>query len=138
MITTYSLLRTKRVCCLEGNKSLDEQIRYYFDQGLTQAEIALCLSVIDNFHISVRHLIRRLSSIQLYHRRQYSDPECVVRFIARQLEGPGRLHGYRMMFERCRLNGLRLTREMVRDIQLRLDPLGVEERRGRRLRSARP
>ncbi|KAK9977241.1 hypothetical protein ABG768_019062 [Culter alburnus] len=112
---------------------MDDRIRFYFDQGLTQTEIALCLSVIDNFHISVRHLRRRLSDLQLYRRRQYSDPERVVSFIASQLEGPGRLHGYRMMFERCRLNGLRLTREMVREVQLSLDPLGVEERRGRRL-----
>ncbi len=51
---------------------------FTFDQGLTQTEIALCLSVIDDLHISVRHLRRRLSGLQLYRRRQYSDPECVV------------------------------------------------------------
>ncbi len=43
---------------------------FTFDQGLTQTEIALCLSVL---HISVRHLKRRLSGLQ-----QYSDPERVV------------------------------------------------------------
>ncbi len=64
---------------------MDDRIRFYFDQGLTQTEIALCLSVIDNLHISVRHLRRRLSGLQLYHRRQYSDPERVVNFIASQL-----------------------------------------------------
>ncbi len=67
---------------------------FTFDQGLTQTEIALCLSVIDDLHISVRHLRRRLSGLQLYRRRQYSDPECVVNFIASQLEGPGCLHDY--------------------------------------------
>ncbi len=82
---------------------MDDRIRFYFDQGLTQTEIALCLSVIDDLHISVRHLRRRLSGLQLYRRRQYSDPERVVNFIASQLEGPGCLHGYRMMHERCRL-----------------------------------
>ncbi len=80
---------------------MDDRIRFYFDQGLTQTEIALCLSVIDDLHISVRHLRRRLSGLQLYRRRQYSDPERVVNFIASQLEGPGCLHGYRMMHERC-------------------------------------
>ncbi len=50
---------------------------FTFDQGLTQTEIALCLSVIDDLHISVRHLRRRLSGLQLYI-RQYSDPERVV------------------------------------------------------------
>ncbi len=82
---------------------MDDRIRFYFDQGLTQTEIALCLSVIDDLHISVRHLRRRLSGLQLYRRTQYSDPERVVNFIASQLEGPGCLHGYRMMHERCRL-----------------------------------
>ncbi len=51
---------------------------FTFDQGLTQTEIALCLSVIDDLHISVRHLRRRLLGLQLYRRRQYSDPERVV------------------------------------------------------------
>ncbi len=64
---------------------MDDRIRFYFDQGLTQTEIALCLSVIDDLHISVRHLRRRLSGLQLYRRRQYSDPERVVNFIASQL-----------------------------------------------------
>ncbi len=82
---------------------MDDRIRFYFDQGLTQTEIALCLSVIDDLHISVRHLRRRLSGLQLYRRRQYCDPERVVNFIASQLEGPECLHGYRMMHERCRL-----------------------------------
>ncbi len=50
---------------------------FTFDQGLTQTEIALCLSVIDDLHISVRHSRRRLSGLQLYI-RQYSDPERVV------------------------------------------------------------
>ncbi len=64
---------------------MDDRIRFYFDQGLTQTEIALCLSVIDDLHISVQHLRRRLSGLQLYRRRQYSDPERVVNFIASQL-----------------------------------------------------
>ncbi len=64
---------------------MDDRIHFYFDQGLTQTEIALCLSVIDDLHISVRHLRRRLSCLQLYRRRQYSNPERVVNFIASQL-----------------------------------------------------
>ncbi len=62
---------------------MDDRIRFYFDQGLTQTKIALCLSVIDDLHISVWHLRRRLS--EKYRRRQYSDPERVVNFIASQL-----------------------------------------------------
>lgn len=45
-----------------------------FDPGLAQAEIAPCLSVIDDFHISVGHLRRRRSGLQLHRLRRYSDP----------------------------------------------------------------
>ena len=44
----------------------DQQIRLYFNQGLTQAEMALCLSIIDNIHISLRQLRRRPARLQLY------------------------------------------------------------------------
>ena len=37
---------------------IDQRIRTYFNQGLTQAEIALCLSVRDGFQISPRVLSR--------------------------------------------------------------------------------
>ncbi len=36
--------------------SIDQCIRLYFNQGLTQTEIAPCLSVRDNVQISARHL----------------------------------------------------------------------------------
>ncbi|XP_055045258.2 uncharacterized protein [Misgurnus anguillicaudatus] len=112
---------------------IDQRIRMYYNQGLTQAEIALCLSVRDGFQISPRHLRRRLARLQLY-RRRLSDAAEIVNFISNQIRGPGRLHGYRMMHERCRLAGLRVTRDMVQEIQSHLDPEGVQQRRGTRLR----
>ncbi len=36
--------------------SIDQRIRLYFNQGLTKAEIALCLSGSDNIQISTHHL----------------------------------------------------------------------------------
>ncbi|XP_041931226.1 uncharacterized protein LOC121694889 isoform X2 [Alosa sapidissima] len=52
----------------------------------------------------------------------------------KQMQGPGRLHGYRMMHERCRLAGLRVTRDAVCEIQTTLDPEAVALRKGKKLR----
>ncbi|KAL2096354.1 hypothetical protein ACEWY4_008502 [Coilia grayii] len=120
---------------------IDRLIRQYFDQGLTQAEIALSLLIRDNIKISPRHLRRRLARLRLY-RQRYSDPAEVVDFICKLMNGPGRLHGYRMMHARCLLAGFRVSRDFVAEIpfiiiiiiQNTLDPEAVRRRKGRRLR----
>ena len=112
---------------------MDNLIRQYFDQGMTQAEIALSLLIRNNFKISPRHLRRRLARLRLY-RRRYSDPAEVVEFISSLMNGPGRLHGYRMMHARCLLAGFRASRDVVAEIQTTLDPVAVQRRKGRRLR----
>ncbi len=53
--------------------SIDQHISLYFSQGLTQAEIALCLSVRDNTQISTRNLRRRLARLKLYGQSHFSD-----------------------------------------------------------------
>ncbi len=56
-----SLLRLNFLCVFGMRKCyrssiMDDRIRFYFDQGLTQTEIALCLSVIDDLHLRRRLL----------------------------------------------------------------------------------
>ncbi len=51
----------------------DQRIRLYFNQGVTQAEPSLCLSVRDNIQISTRHLRRRQARLKLYRRSHLSD-----------------------------------------------------------------
>ncbi len=41
--------------------SVDQHLRLYFSQGLTEAETALCLSVKDNIQISTRLKLYRQS-----------------------------------------------------------------------------
>ncbi len=45
---------------------MDDCIGFYFDQGLTQTEIALCLSVIDDLHISVSNFMMEISAASAY------------------------------------------------------------------------
>lgn len=108
---------------------LDQRIWFYFDQGLTQLEIPLCISIIDGLHISVHHLRRQLARLGLYRRKHRSDPETVASFITTQLQGSGQLHGYRFMHERWRLAGLHVSRSLINQILSSLDPEGVLRRR---------
>ncbi len=53
---------------------MDDRIRFYFDQGLTQTEIALCLSVIDDFKFKFKF---KLSFIVIpLHVWTYSGTRC--------------------------------------------------------------
>ncbi len=53
--------------------SIDQRIRLYFRQGLTQAETALCLSVRENIQICSHHLRRRVARLKLCRRLYFSD-----------------------------------------------------------------
>ncbi|KAK0134211.1 hypothetical protein N1851_030223 [Merluccius polli] len=66
-------------------------------------------------------------------RRQYADLGEVIDFIMQQLEGPGRLHGYRWMYSKCLENGICAKKEDVRLILAALDPHSSDMRRSRRL-----
>ena len=53
------------VAMSEEQEHIDNRITYLFNQGLTQAEIALCLAITDNIHINVCYLWRGLARFQL-------------------------------------------------------------------------
>ena len=55
---------------------------HLFNQGLTQAEIALCLAITDNIHISEHDLKGWLARLQLYWWRNLSEPDVVINYIA--------------------------------------------------------
>ena len=103
----------------------------YFNQGLTQAEIALCLSVRDGIQISHPYLRRRLAQLQL-HRRRLSDPAVIVNFISNQIRGLVRLHGYRIIRGADWL-GCALLETWFGRFSHIFDPEGVQQRRGTRL-----
>ena len=66
----------------EEQEHIDHCVTYLFNQGLTQAEIALCPAITDNLHVSVRNLKRKLARLQLYWRCNLSEPDVVVNYIA--------------------------------------------------------
>ncbi|KAJ8316935.1 hypothetical protein KUTeg_005653 [Tegillarca granosa] len=103
-------------------KNIDSLIYLYFNFGLIYDDIAFVLAENHGIEISTRHLKRRLSHL-----------EDVVDFIKEEVKGPGLLHGYRIMFEKCRDRGLQVKKETVRFIMKEIDPEGVEIRASKRL-----
>lgn len=69
---------------------IDQRIRMYFNQALTQAEIALCLSVREGTQIC--HFRRRLAQLQL-HRHQLSDP---AEIINSKIRGQAKASGWKL------------------------------------------
>ncbi|KAL3991461.1 E3 ubiquitin-protein ligase [Sarotherodon galilaeus] len=80
---------------------LSELIKFYFMLGLRHGEILLSLSSWDSIVISMQTLRRNLKRMWLYWRKNESEPIEVARFLFDQLEGHGRLHGYKLHQLNC-------------------------------------
>ena len=109
-------------------------IEHYFHLGFDYSEILGFLLLCHGIQISLRQLKRILSAKGLYRRRAYSSSVDVITAVERELEGSGRLLGYRQMHQRLRCHyGFTVDRHSVRLILKTLDPDGVEQRSRRRL-----
>lgn len=108
-------------------------IEIYFHLGLEYKDIVNILIAKHKILLSERTLKRTLQRQGLFRRKNYTNLQEVVAFIRRELQGSGSCHGYRWMFEKCKLNGLNVRKEHVRVILSLVDPIGTEMRRARRL-----
>ncbi|KAL7393681.1 hypothetical protein ABVT39_014352 [Epinephelus coioides] len=63
--------------------------------------------------ISRSTLLRILKNNRLSRRKDYADLGRVIDFIQEQLHGPGKMHGYRWMFTKCKENGLKVKKEEI-------------------------
>ncbi|KAJ8300625.1 hypothetical protein KUTeg_022144 [Tegillarca granosa] len=72
----------------------------------------------------------------LFHKglKNFSDIDTVINFIQNELNESGQWHGYRMMWQSCRENGLNVRLNDVRVILRNLDPQGVFLKTSRCLR----
>lgn len=112
---------------------MDELIKDYFKLGYTHVEIAATLSHLFNINLSVRQLQRELQRLELYRHKNQTDVGQVRRFIEKQLQESGELHGYRWMHLKVLQSGVIARRKTVREMLLELDPDGVNLRKRRRL-----
>lgn len=83
--------------------------------------------------MSLRTLKRKLKSLSLSRKKNYSTRARVRAAIQEELKGPGQLHGYRSMWQTlCQKYGLAVRRDDVMRLMRELDPEGSQLRSSRR------
>ena len=84
--------------------------------------------------MSVRTLKRRLRSLGLRRKGQLVEEQHLRNVISEEIQGAGRLSGYRSIWHALRLrHGIHVSRHVVAKIMKEIDPDGVDERKARRL-----
>lgn len=112
----------------------DEALRKYFLAGLTHTEMLLYLNRECNVYWSLSKLKRKLRSLNLFRRKNFSEIETVAEFIEEELKTSSKDNGYKMMHKALIRNGYIVKRDTVRLLLKIIDPEGVKERSKRRLR----
>ena len=92
-------------CSAMDEHGHDHLLHQYFSMGFSNAEIGMCLLLHHGITLSDRTVKRRLSNLGLFRRKYYSDDVNIASFIEKQLEGAGRMHGYKWMHLKCLHNG---------------------------------
>ena len=119
------------------DEDVDNLITIYFDKGYPYDAIVGLLNKKEGLHMCVRTLKRRLHSLGLRRKGNFArlDENAVRTAIRKEMEGPGKLAGYRNIWHALRIrHGIHVPRNFVAQIMKEIDPDGVSERKSRRLR----
>ena len=119
---------------MAANMDRDDIIHFYFEMGLIYRDIVRVLVLNHRIVISERQLKRVLKSRGLARRKSFDNIAEIIDFIQHQLDLSGQLHGYRWMYEKCNVNGIKCKKEDVRIILQVLNPGGTLLRMRHRLR----
>ena len=122
-------------CLIE--KDVDELVKCYLHRGYPYDAIVGLLEEQEGLYMCVRTLKRRLQSLVLRRKGNASrlDEEVVRTAIGKEMKRPGMLAGYRSIWHALRLrHGIHVPRGLVAEIMKEIDPVGVNERRSRRLK----
>ena len=112
---------------------IDIYVSLYFSLGMSYPEILQFLAR-HGFIISLRTLRRKLASLHLFRRKNFTDIMDVAIFIFENVSQPGFSSGYRWMHQKCINYGFTVAREIVTALMKLLDPEGVSLRKRKRLR----
>ena len=108
--------------------NLKEKLKDYVTEGLRREEILyFMLRDFDCYAWSVRTLDRRLRYFDI----RYTDTDVAVdeveEAVTREMEGPGRLLGYRAMQKKLRkVHDLRVPRDLVHAVMYNVDPVSLD------------
>ena len=118
-------------CLSEQNITI--LITDYFNRGYPYGAITGLLRAA-GVQMSVRTLKRRLRSLGLRRKGQLVEEQHLRNVISEEIQGAGRLSGYRSIWHALRLrHGIHVSRHVVAKIMKEIDPDGVDERKARRL-----
>ena len=112
------------------DETLQEALENYVRQGLQRREMLDFLSRdFTSYKWSLRSLDRRLRHFNIYYNREDVPDDEVKLAVEKELEGPGKLLGYRAMHKKIRQeHGLNVPRDQVYACMRELDPDGLEAR----------
>lgn len=113
---------------------MEDLIKDYFRRGFNYNSILGLLNTEHGISISLKTLKRRLKSLELYRRKNYTDLEIVIRHLKNDILGYGQLHGYRMQHQRSLQANLVVTQDTIRHALKVIDPVGVDHRLRKRLK----
>ena len=118
---------------IDNTMNREELMVIYFSMGYTAMQIHTFLTMRHGMMFSLRHLRRLMWRLGLYSRGRPSNMNDIVDAITTELNGSGRLLGYRSMWQRLTtLYGLRVSQNVTRLLLGVMDPGGVALRtRGR-------
>ena len=109
---------------------LASQMKEYTKQGFTRKEMLDYLrEMFPQYPWSVRSLDRRLRFFNIYKNESDIKMEDVKAAVEQELEGPGKLLGYRLLHKKIRQRyDLLCTREQVYHVMCETDPEGLAAR----------
>ena len=119
-----------RLATWKNDEALRSEMQKLVKQGLKRSEILDFLQTdFAQYPWSIRSLDRRLRYFQLFYNDQEVTVEQVQDAVRTELEGPGKLLGYRLMHKKIRQKyDLYVSRDKVYDVMADLDMQGLAAR----------
>jgi hypothetical protein len=116
-----------------SGKSSNDLIREIFHRGY-RYDIIVSLLEKEGYKMHLRTLKRKLSDMGLKRKGSNLEESEIELLIRREVEGAGRLAGYRNIWHALRLrHHVHVPRSLVARLMKKIDPDGVQDRRARRL-----
>ena len=125
-------MEDRREALWTDDDQLKDAMAKYVQQGLQRKEVLDFLERdFPQYPWSMRTLDRRLRRFNIYYNDEDVSVGDVMEAVDEELQGPGKLLGYRAMHKKIRQqHGLNVTRDQVYDVMSELDPEGLEARGG--------
>ncbi|XP_028408204.1 uncharacterized protein LOC114530783 [Dendronephthya gigantea] len=117
------------LCSWQEDNELKSSLLSFVEQGLKRTEI---ISFVERnfpqYTWSIRTLDRRLRHFDIYYQDKYVTVETLRNAVAEELDGPGKLLGYRALHKIRQDCHLRVPRDLVHAAMYDIDPEGLDNR----------